>query len=136
MEEKTNEATRQHTAEMDALNFELGALLERRVQKKTERYISVRSIEKVFLPEFDKALRDNNRPQLLNEKERIHESFELLKSATSEREKCIALLAELRGVQKQQNGDQTNNESVVATGNAANSQSNHIQLFYGNSTSD
>ena len=121
---------------MDALNFELGALLERRVQKKTERYISVRSIERVFLPEFDKALRDNNRPQLLNEKERIHASFELLKSATSEREKCIALLAELRGVQKQQNGDQTNNESVVATGNAANSQSNHIQLFYGNSTSD
>jgi hypothetical protein len=115
---------------MEPLNFELAALLERRIEKKTKRCITVRSIEKVVIPEFDRAMVDKNKPQLLKQRDSIYESMELLKSASEQRKKYISILSDLARAQQQQSNVETGTGNS-AIGNDKSIGPNHVDLFYG-----
>mmetsp|Transcript_23339 Transcript_23339/g.49710 ORF Transcript_23339/g.49710 Transcript_23339/m.49710 type:complete len:152 (-) Transcript_23339:148-603(-) len=117
---KKEDATKQYTAEMNPLNFELAAILDSRIQKNTERHITVQSVEGVVAPEFDKALLDKNKPQLLNQRDNLYESINLLRSATKRRSKCASRLRELRRATVQQPSGVRNEKNGSA-------------LFYGSS---
>jgi len=137
LEKKKEDATKQYTAEMDPLNFELAALLERRIEKKTERYISIRSVEAIVLPEFDKALQDKNKPQLFNQTKNLYESIELLKAATGLRNENAARLGELQSALQQQSGVGVDIHAATgAFGADTNRGPKHMDLFYGPSNDE
>jgi hypothetical protein len=80
----------------------------------------------------------------LNQRENLYESIELLKSASGQRKKHIALLGQLRGAQQQQRSGVETNKSTRAAVNGAlegegkvdtNMRPNHVDLFYGPSNS-
>ena len=81
---------------MDALNGDTEKFLYGRMEKHTEKCISIRSVEAVILPAFDKALRDNDKPQLSNQTQNLHASIEKLKSSTEHRNEIVSRLGELR----------------------------------------
>eukprot|EP00536_Pseudo-nitzschia_multiseries_P013858 jgi/Psemu1/291109/fgenesh1_pg.624_\ len=140
LEHKKEEASKKYTAEMDPLNLELATLLEGRVHKKTERCISLRSIQAVVLPEIYRATKDQNRPQLLNEKENLFNSIQYLKEATTERERIIAHLRGLHGAVN--NGLHTlDGDRTTSTGDEFEADTNgqspmHMDLFYGSSNDE
>ena len=151
LDQKKEEASKKYTAEMGPLNFELAFLLEGRLQKKTERCISLRSVQVVLLPEIGRAAKDQNRPQLLNEKDNLYQSIECLREATAERQEHIALLRELYGAIVLQQ-DETNTNGGCINGALRNSDTStsssrtiaagdefegeHMNLFYGTSNDD
>jgi len=132
LEKKRCDESKRHTAEMEPLNFELAALLERRIEKKTKRCITVRSIEKVIIPEFDRAMVDKNKPQLLNKRDSLYESMELLKSASEQRKNYISILSDLARAQQQQRNVEIR-AGNSAIGNDKSIGPNHVDLFYGTS---
>mmetsp|Transcript_24359 Transcript_24359/g.57348 ORF Transcript_24359/g.57348 Transcript_24359/m.57348 type:complete len:267 (+) Transcript_24359:139-939(+) len=116
LNQKKKDMTKRFIAEMDPLNSEVAALVERRIQKKCERCITVRSVENILLPELDKALLEMNKPRLLNQKKTITESIAFLNSETEQRRRCIVRLAKLR-----QNSDEIERSK----------ESHPSDLFYG-----
>lgn len=99
---------------MDALNFEVAALLKRRIQKKTAKCISIRSIEAVVLPELE-----NNNRKLLRQKEELAESIKTISSASSRHQELVDRLSEPRQASSGLRGDLAHRER------------NHVDLFYG-----
>jgi hypothetical protein len=81
---------------MNALNEDTEKFLYGRMEKHTEKCISIRSVEAVVLPAFDKALRDNDKPQLSNQTQNLHESIEKLKSSTEHRNEIVSRLGGLQ----------------------------------------
>ena len=130
LEKKKVETSKKHTAEIDPINFELAALLEHRIQKKTERYITLRSVQSVVVPELKKALRDKNKPQLLNQRKGLYNSIELLRLASGQHQKCIERLGQLRAAQ--QRYFETGGATRALEGKNVR-QRDHVDLFYGGS---
>lgn len=129
-----DDTTKRYTIEVDPLNFELAAVLECRIQKKTERCITVQSVETVVLQKFGQALLGKNKPQLMNQKENLYESIEFLKRASEQRMKYISILGDLRDAQQLQNGIETEVDfgpDTEALGDYTNKRANEIDIFYG-----
>lgn len=133
LEKKKFDVVRQHTTEIDSLNFELAALLERRIEKKIERCVTVRSVETIITPEFKKALLKNNKPQLLNQRKDLYESIEFLKSASEKRKKYIGLLGKFHGarLQKLQAKYSDSRTSIGSLHRNSKILPTHNALFYG-----
>ena len=83
----------------------------------------------------------------MNQRKNLYESIELLKSASEQRKKYIALLGQLRGAQQkqqQQSGIETNKSTRASVNGAlegegkvdASMRPNHVDLFYGPSNND
>ena len=132
---------------MDALNGDTEKFLYGRMEKHTEKCISIRSVEAVILPAFDKALRDNDKPQLSNQTQNLHASIEKLKSSTEHRNEIVSRLGELhcmlqeRGMNVDDNNNDNNDQAMMirlaqeeeggsarTDDNAANAS---MELFYG-----
>ena len=98
---------------MDALNGDTEKYLYSRMEKHTEKCISIRSVEAVILPAFDKALRDNDKPQLSNQTQNLHASIEKLKSSTEHRNEIVSRLGELHCMLQERgmNVDDDNNDN-------------------------
>ena len=98
---------------MDALNGDTEKFLYGRMEKHTEKCISIRSVEAVILPAFDKALRDNDKPQLSNQTQNLHASIEKLKNSTKHRNDIVSRLGELHCMLQERgmNVDDDNNDN-------------------------
>ena len=124
---------------MDPINFEIAGIIERRIEKKIEQCISIRSVEAIIVPEFEKASQDKNKPQLFNETKNLRESIKFLRAATKEREEVGTRLDELRSTLHQSDLGQEclgSHSGVDTTTGALQEDSNsrgpkHMDLFYG-----
>ena len=132
---------------MDALNGDIEKFLYGRMEKHTEKCISIRSVEAVILPAFDKALRDNDKPQLSNQTQNLHASIEKLKSSTEHRNEIVSRLGELhcmlqeRGMNVDDDDNNDNNDQAMMIrlaqeeeGGSARTDDNanaSMELFYG-----
>jgi hypothetical protein len=130
---------------MNALNEDTEKFLYGRMEKHTEKCISIRSVEAVVLPAFDKALRDNDKPQLSNQTQNLHESIEKLKSSTEHRNEIVSRLGELqcmvqeRGMNVDNDNDDDNDQAMMIRlareeGGSARTNNNanaSMELFYG-----
>jgi hypothetical protein len=128
---------------MNALNEDTEKFLYGRMEKYTEKCISIRSVEAVVLPAFDKALRDNDKPQLSNQTQNLHESIEKLKSSTEHRNEIVSRLGELQCMLQERgiNVDDDNNDQAMMIrlareeeGGPARTDDNanaSMELFYG-----
>ena len=134
MDKKKVEATKEFSGEIDPINFKLAALLERRIEKKTERYITVRSVKAAISPQLEQAMREKNKPQLLNQMENLSKSVERLKSASAQRKKYILLLGQLyNALQRERERD----PCVQANESSGNNMGpDHVDLFYGRSNDE
>ncbi len=116
---------------MDPLNIELAGLLKNRIQKKTERCITLRSVQEVVLPAFNKI-------HLLKQRKELGERTELLKSASEQHKKYIVRLGELRceyrNLVRMSYCEYRRPLKTGAFGpgeHYANTQRHHVDLFYG-----
>ena len=132
---------------MDALNGDTEKFLYGRMEKHTEKCISIRSVEAVILPAFDKALRDNDKPQLSNQTQSLHASIEKLKSSTKHRNDIVSRLGELhcmlqeRGMNVDDDNNNNNDQAMMIRlaqeedgGSARTTDDNahaSMELFYG-----
>lgn len=141
---KKDEATKKYIAEMDTLNEDTAKFIQARIEKNTEQCISVRSVEAVVLPAFDKALRDNDKPQLSNQTQNLHQSIEILKFSTAQRNEIIARLRELHCMLQESGtnvGDDDDQAMMIRlareergsadTNDHYNQGPKHMDLFYG-----
>lgn len=126
---------------MNALNEDTEKFLHGRMEKHTEKCISIRSVEAVVLPAFDKALRDNDKPQLSNQTQNLHESIEKLKFSTEHRNEIVSRLGELQCMLQERgmNVDNDNDQAMMIRlareeGGSARTNNNanaSMELFYG-----
>ena len=133
LEKKKVEVTKKHTTEINPLNFELAALLEHRMHKKTERHISHRSVQAVVVPALTKALKEKNKPQLSKKKKQLSKSIKHLKKASKQHQQCIARLGQLKAEENRhfraKSADRAHQDENNARGD-------HVDLFYGRSDGD
>jgi hypothetical protein len=131
---------------VDALNGDTEKYLYSRMEKHTEKCISIRSVEAVILPAFDKALRDNDKPQLSNQTQNLRASIEKLKSSTKYRNEIVSRLGELhcmlqeRGMNVDDDNNNNNDQARMIRlareeeGGSARTDDNanaSMELFYG-----
>lgn len=133
LEKRKVEVTKKHTTEINPLNFELAALLEHRMHKKTARHISNRSVQAVVVPALKKALKEKNKPQLSKKKKQLSKSIKHLKKASKQNQQCIARLGQLKAEENRHFGARGADRAHKDKNNA---RGDHVDLFYGRSDGD